>query len=66
VLLNILQRLPFSSPYHSPATTILQRLPFSSACHSLAPTILQRLPFSSDLPEFGLSAEQASPKPVMR
>jgi hypothetical protein len=44
---KFLQRLPFSSAYHSPATAILQRLPFSSACHSLAPAILQRLPFSS-------------------
>jgi hypothetical protein len=41
----ILQRLPFSSAYHSPAT--YQRLPFSSAYHSLQrlqhPTILQLL-----------------------
>ena len=43
-----LQRLPFSSDYHSPAPTILQRLPFSSDYHSPATTILQRLPFSSD------------------
>jgi hypothetical protein len=35
---TILQRLPFSSAYHSP---------FSSAYHSPATTILQRLPFSS-------------------
>ena len=34
LLTAILQRLPFSSAYHSPATTVLQRLPFSSAYHS--------------------------------
>src|SRR5271168_2587707 len=44
---SILQRLLFSSDYHSPATTILQRLPFSSDYHSPATTLLQRLPFSS-------------------
>jgi hypothetical protein len=56
---SILQRLPFSSDSHSPASPpILQQLPFSSASHSPAhtilqrllhrATILQRLPFSSD------------------
>ena len=44
----LLQRLPFSSDYHSPAPTNLQRLPFSSDYHPPAPTILQRLLFSSD------------------
>jgi hypothetical protein len=39
---KFLQRLPFSSDYHSPATTILQRQPFSSAYYSPATTILQR------------------------
>ena len=43
----LLQRLPFSSDCHSPATTILQRPPFSSDYHSPATTVLQRLPFSS-------------------
>jgi hypothetical protein len=45
--LHFLQRLPFSSACHSPATTTLQRLPFSNAYHSPVPTNLQRLPFSS-------------------
>jgi hypothetical protein len=44
---KFLQRLPFSSAYHSPATTILQRPPFSSDHRSPATAILQRLPFSS-------------------
>jgi hypothetical protein len=43
-----LQRLPFSSDCHSPATTILQRLPFSGDYHSPATAIPRRLPFSSD------------------
>ena len=43
------QRLPFSSAYHSPATTILQRLPFSSAYHSPATAILQRPYYSPAL-----------------
>jgi hypothetical protein len=49
---KFLQRLPFSSAYHSPAPATLQclplqRLPFSSAYHSPATAILQRLPLSS-------------------
>jgi hypothetical protein len=49
----LIQRPPFSSAYHSPATavlqrpTVLQRRPFSSNYHSPAPAIFQQLPFSS-------------------
>jgi hypothetical protein len=60
--LPFLQRLPFSSAYHPPATAILQRLAFSSAYHPPATTILQRPPFSSD---YTYSSDRHSPAPTI-